>query len=154
VLLYGNTRLLIAEDEAMFRSILVRYCQNWGYTVLAECDNGREAIRRALQHPPDLALLDLEMPEYSGLEVAAAMRQRLPATKILLISAEIGPRELRLARKLGVNGVVDKRNESFTRLGEIIATILRGREYHSRSIIRLLHDEASATEEAPAETVS
>jgi len=55
-------RILVAEDEALIRMDLVEMLQEAGYEVIAQATNGEEAIALALEHQPDLAILDVKMP--------------------------------------------------------------------------------------------
>jgi len=138
MLLYGNTRLLIVEDEEMFRTLLARYCQIWGYSVVATCSNGRDAIIQAVRLKPEMALVDLDIPVYSGLEVASALRKKVPETKIMVITAEAHAANVRLARQIGVDGILDKTSDTFDRIGEVLPEMLAGKRYYSPSVARII----------------
>ena len=68
-------RILAAEDNATNQELLVTLFESRGDTV-AVARNGREAVQRSLEQPFDLILMDVQMPEMSGLEATAAIRQR------------------------------------------------------------------------------
>ena len=138
MLLYGNTRLLVAEDHEMFRSVLARYCETWGYTVAASCADGRTALVEALRLKPDLALLDIDMPHYSGLQVAAAIKQKLPSMKLIMVTSEPHADHIRTARRIGVDGFLDKTTDTFEKIAEAIASCLSGKRYHSPSVALVL----------------
>ena len=138
MLFYGTTRLLIVEDEEMFRTLLARYCQIWGYAVVATCSNGRDAIVQAVRLKPEMALVDLDIPIYSGLEVASALRKKVPETKIMVITAEATPSNVRLARQIGVDGILDKTSDTFDRIGEVLPTMLQGKRYYSPSVAKII----------------
>jgi response regulator NasT len=57
-----SIRILVAEDEALIRMDLVEMLQEAGYDVVAQATNGEEAIALAIEHQPDLAILDVKMP--------------------------------------------------------------------------------------------
>ena len=66
----ANKRILVAEDETLIRLDLVEMLKEAGYEVVAEATNGQEAIDLAKQHKPDLAILDVKMPELDGISAA------------------------------------------------------------------------------------
>jgi AmiR/NasT family two-component response regulator len=78
----GKT-ILIAEDESIIRLGLKRILEDAGHTVYA-AENGVEAVRLAERRTPDLALLDIKMPEMDGLEAARALLDRAPLPIIFL----------------------------------------------------------------------
>jgi CheY-like chemotaxis protein len=67
-------RILIADDELIIRRLLTVILEPGGY-VVATAGDGAEALAKAQADPPDLMILDLMMPETTGLEVLAALRQ-------------------------------------------------------------------------------
>lgn len=80
---------VIAEDEALLRQNLREaLAREWpGLRVLAECENGAEALEAIAEHQPDVAFLDIRMPGLSGIEVAAAVPEISPATRIVFVTA-------------------------------------------------------------------
>lgn len=138
MLLFTNTRIIIAEDEEMFRTILTRYCQIWGFSVVAACDNGRDAILEAARLKPDMMLLDLDMPNYSGLEVAAALRKKFPKIRLVVISGVLQPKCIKQALKLGVDGILDKRRDTFDKIGDVLPKILDGEHYYSPTVVEVI----------------
>ena len=65
-----SVRILVAEDEALIRMDLVEMLQGAGYEVVAQATNGQEAIDLAIEHKPDLAILDVKMPILDGISAA------------------------------------------------------------------------------------
>ncbi len=102
-------RILIADDhEAVRRSLkaLVGHMPNC--EVIAEATNGQEAVDRAQETHPDVALLDLSMPFMNGIEAARQIRDRLPQTKVLIVSQYDLPGMVQEAFAAGVLGYVLK----------------------------------------------
>lgn len=100
--------VLIVDDAEFTRSILREIVTDLGWTVVAEADNGARAVELHAQLRPDLVLLDITMPRMDGNEALAAMLQRDPAAKVVMITA-LGQKEQVLAAiKLGARDFVIK----------------------------------------------
>lgn len=81
--------LLVADDEPIVRTYIRRYVRENGLPVdgLYEAANGREAIDLALEHSPDLILMDIRMPGVNGLEAAEAILKERPGARIVMATA-------------------------------------------------------------------
>jgi two-component system, response regulator PdtaR len=77
-------RILVAEDEAIIRLDLVEMLTEAGYVVVAQATNGAEAISLAQEHKPDLAILDVKMPELDGISAAEKIIEIAP---VLMLTA-------------------------------------------------------------------
>ena len=77
-------RILVAEDEAIIRLDLVEMLTEAGYVVVAQATNGVEAISLAQEHKPDLAILDVKMPELDGISAAEKIIEIEP---VLMLTA-------------------------------------------------------------------
>jgi len=93
-------KILIADDKATSRELLRTVLERQGYSV-TEAADGEEALQKALAEPPDLVLLDLQMPRRSGYEVLVELRKdpRHAEVPIIAITASVmqGDREKALA---------------------------------------------------------
>jgi DNA-binding NarL/FixJ family response regulator len=78
------------------------------WTVCGEARNGSEALQKAHDSAPDLILLDVSMPDISGLEIARRLRLELPKAKILVISQHDPAQLLPLVIEAGADGCLDK----------------------------------------------
>jgi two-component system response regulator DesR len=122
-------RLLLADDEDLLRSALAALLSlEDDLTVVAEAATSTDAVRLALEHRPDIAVLDLEMPPTDGLRAAAEIRAARQDTHIVLVTRHARPAVLRRALAAGVRGFVPKTTPA-TRLAEIIRDIAAGRRY-------------------------
>jgi DNA-binding NarL/FixJ family response regulator len=102
-------RILIVDDNQMVRRGVTRLISFWpAWKVCGEASNGDEALVNAKELRPDLILLDISMPGSNGLEVAARLRQELPAAKIVIMSQHDQKQLLPRALEAGANGCVDK----------------------------------------------
>jgi two-component system, response regulator PdtaR len=84
----ARIRLLIAEDDDNARSILVDLLAALGHEVVSEVANGREAVQRALELEPDVVLLDVHMPDGSGIEAAVEITHARPGIAVVLFSGD------------------------------------------------------------------
>lgn len=102
-------RIIIADDHAILRDGLRRLLATEAdFLVVAEAADGREALARATELSPDVLLLDLAMPQMSGLEVLRELSERAPAVHTVLLTASIPPIAFTAALELGVRGIVLK----------------------------------------------
>lgn len=98
--------LLVADDEPIVRTFVRRYVQKHGLPVsrIYEAANGQEAVDLALEHFPDLILLDIRMPGINGLDAALAIVEKYPEACIVMVTAYD---EFEYARSALRTGVVD-----------------------------------------------
>jgi len=98
-------KILVAEDETIIRLDLVEMLTEAGYEVIAQAENGAVAVELAKQHMPDLAILDVKMPEIDGITAA---EQIISIAPVLMLTA-FSQRELvERARDAGVMAYVVK----------------------------------------------
>lgn len=80
-------RILLADDHTMFRQGLRELIERkTDFTIVAEAANGREALEQIARHQPDIALLDIQMPELDGVAVARAVARSYPDVKIVMLT--------------------------------------------------------------------
>ncbi|MGI5819448.1 MAG: response regulator [Armatimonadota bacterium] len=80
-------RILIADDHPVVREGLVALINHRSdMTVVAEASNGREAVAAFLDHHPDVTLMDLRMPEMDGADAIAAIRERAPSARVIVLT--------------------------------------------------------------------
>ncbi|HEX2144877.1 MAG TPA: response regulator transcription factor [Glycomyces sp.] len=122
-------RLLVADDETLVREALaVLLGLEDDLTVIAQADNGFDAVTLAESRLPDIAVLDLEMPPRDGLWAAERIREGNPGVKVMLVTRHARPGVLRRALAAGVSGFVPKTTPA-ERLAQIIRDIGEGRRY-------------------------
>ena len=102
-------RVLIAEDQAMVRGALAALLAlEHDIEVVAEVPSGDLVVPAALEHRPDVALLDIEMPGMDGLTASAALREALPSCRTLILTTFGRPGYLRRAMDHGAYGFLVK----------------------------------------------
>jgi response regulator NasT len=84
----SRIRVLVAEDDDNARSLLIDLLGTLGHTVVAEVSTGRDAFERAKDVVPDVVLLDVHMPDGSGIEAAERITQSLPGVAVVLFSGD------------------------------------------------------------------
>jgi two-component system response regulator DesR len=105
----GTIRLLLADDQALVRGALSALLGlEPDLEVVAEVGAGNEVVPAALEHRPDVAVLDVEMPRMDGIAATAALREALPATRVLVVTTFGQPGYLRRAMQAGASGFVVK----------------------------------------------
>jgi len=102
-------RVLIAEDQGMVRGALAALLDiERDIEVVGAAGNGREALQLAMSLRPDVILTDIEMPEMTGLELAAAVKAAATGTRIVILTTFARPGYLRRALEAGASGYMLK----------------------------------------------
>jgi CheY-like chemotaxis protein len=78
-------RILVVEDEALLRGLVVRSLESVGHQVVT-ASHGKEALELALAEPPDLLITDVILPGLDGEQLTARLRERQPRLRVLLMS--------------------------------------------------------------------
>src|SRR5690348_8447092 len=100
-------RILIADDHQLIRrGLIAALADRPDWTVVGEAANGREAVELVRQLHPDIAILDLTMPELNGLDAARQMRTLSPPPRILIVTAHQSEQLLREVLEAGAMGYV------------------------------------------------
>jgi DNA-binding NarL/FixJ family response regulator len=122
-------RILVADDSHIMRRSLRRLLESQDHwQVCAEASNGREAVERVQRDPPDVLLLDFEMPEMNGLEAAREITRRSPGLPILMVSVHMSDQLAHEARKIGVRGACAKSDIGC--VVEAVETLLKNGTYY------------------------
>jgi two-component system, NarL family, response regulator DesR len=104
-----NIRIVIAEDQRMVLGALAALLAiEPDLRVVGQALDGREALELTLKHRPDVLLADIEMPEMTGLEVAAELKQRKAPTRVIILTTFARPGYLRRALQVGAAGYLLK----------------------------------------------
>lgn len=141
-----TARLVIADDHELARAGLrAMLTGQRGLEVVGEADNGREALMLCRRLQPDLALVDVRMPEQDGLATCHAIKQECPSTSVILVTIHENPEYLLEAIKVGAAGYVLK-DISQRELITAIHGVLRGESILNKElVIHLLRRLASET---------
>jgi len=101
-------QILIADDHALFRESLRSLLEARDMKIVAEAENGRQAVELAWEHKPDVVLMDLMMPEMDGLEATKHLSAELPEIKVVILTASDDDSNLFEAIKAGAKGYLLK----------------------------------------------
>ncbi len=119
-------RIVIAEDQALLLGALAALLKLEGdIDVVGQARNGEEALALCRQLAPDIVLTDIEMPRMTGLELAAALRDACPATRVAIVTTFARAGYLRRAMAAGVRGYLLKDAPAET-LAQAIRTVHGG----------------------------
>ncbi|MBC3811613.1 MULTISPECIES: response regulator [Undibacterium] len=107
-MLNKNISILLIDDNDITREVLRVVLRNEGYTVAGEATDGGTGLDMALKLRPDVIMLDVVMPKVSGLDVLPKLKDMLPDTRILLVTASHDKDILSEAVKSGIHGIILK----------------------------------------------
>jgi two-component system chemotaxis response regulator CheY len=103
-----SKRILVADDAVIIREIIKDRAREAGFEVVGEATNGKEAFEKYRDLSPDVATLDLVMPEYDGLYGLREIMQAKPSAKVVVVSALDQKDVLKQAFKLGAADFIVK----------------------------------------------
>jgi DNA-binding NarL/FixJ family response regulator len=121
-------RVLLADDHRVVRQALRMLLEREGLEVVGEASNGHEAVRIARELTPDVAVLDLVMPQLNGLDSAHEIRTASPKTRLILLTTQSGERHVLQALKLGFKGCLFKSHQAED-LVKAVRQVARGGTY-------------------------
>lgn len=122
-------RVMLAEDHAAVREALAVLVNSQpDMEVVAQAGNGDEAVERAREARPDVAVLDISMPAMSGLEVTTVLRDAIPTTRILMLTRHGEYHHVQELLRAGANGYVLKQSPS-DELLKAIRIVAGGKSY-------------------------
>jgi DNA-binding NarL/FixJ family response regulator len=101
-------RVVIADDHPFYRQGLARLLSQSGVEVVGEAANGPDAIELVERTAPDVAVVDLNMPGMSGVEVTRRLNERMPASRVLVVSVSAQEEDVTEAILAGASGYVLK----------------------------------------------
>ena len=108
-------RVLSVDDHPLLREGIAALIGNQtDMELVAEACNGREAVEQFRKHRPDITLMDLQMPEMSGIDAISAIRGEFPEARIIILTTHAGDVQVSRALKAGARGYLLKgslRNE-------------------------------------------
>ncbi|PSN12413.1 DNA-binding response regulator [filamentous cyanobacterium CCT1] len=124
-----SIRILVADDHPIVRQGLVAILNDQpDMTVVAEVDNGQRATEQFRLHRPDVAILDLQMPEVSGVEAIAAIRAEFPEAAIIMFSIYETDEDIYQGLRAGAKAYLLK-DTPCQEILEVIRAVSAGKRY-------------------------
>jgi DNA-binding NarL/FixJ family response regulator len=130
-------RILLVDDHPITRGALAALLGQHGFSVVGEAADGAEAIELARQHRPELVLLDLSMPGMDGLEALPRLREAVPETEVVVLTASGTEENLLAAIRGGAAGYLLK-SEPPERIAEFLRGVGHGQAALSGEVARRL----------------
>jgi DNA-binding NarL/FixJ family response regulator len=125
-----NITILLADDFPEIRQGIRNLLEaHKGWTVVAEAEDGKEALEKALDVAPDVAVIDIAMPKMNGLELARELHRRLPDTEILMVTQYDTRNVVEASLRAGARGYVLKSS-----VGAELVTAVEAASQHKRFI--------------------
>ncbi len=149
----GNSpiRILAVDDHPLVRQGIAGLLGvQPDMTLVAEASTGREAIQQFRTHHPDITLMDLQMPEMSGLDALIAIRNEFPEAKVIVLTTYVGDVQIRRALKAGAQAYLLK-NTLHKELLETIRAVNAGKKALSPEVSYEVAEHATDDALTPAE---
>ncbi|MEY4640386.1 MAG: hypothetical protein RLZZ227_380 [Pseudomonadota bacterium] len=145
--------VLLADDHLMFRQGIKTLLENNGFKVIAEAEDGHEAISLARKLNPSIAVIDFGMPLLNGIDTAHEIHKQSPRTQVVMLTMHDDEAFALEALKSGIRGYVLKRQASVDLLNAIME-VLRGALYISPKISQTVVRSLTTKEEQPEELLT
>ena len=144
-------RVLVVDDHSLFRDGIVSLLEAAGFVVVGQAGDGRSAIEKALSLRPELVLLDIHMPELSGLEALKQIKARLPETRVVMLTVSEDEATLVDAIRSGADGFLLK-HLSGPEFIDMLEGLKRGEAAITRKTAAFLMKRMSQPDAARAES--
>jgi len=136
-----RVRILLADDHTLVRQGLRKVLEDRPeWEVVAEASDGREAVRLAEQHHPDVAILDVAMPLLNGIEATRQITRRVPATRVLILSMHADEAYVTQILQAGATGYLLKESADID-LMQAVSAVSAGKSFFSPAIARVMLDD-------------
>jgi len=131
-------RILVADDHAVVRAGLRAMLESRpGWQVCAEAENGRDAVEKAGELKPDVAVLDISMPVLNGIEATRQIRRHSPETEVLILTMHDSDQMVQQVLEAGARGYVLK-DDADRVLLEAVQAVQRHHEFFSTRVAQSL----------------
>ena len=141
-------RILLADDHAVVRQGFKALLERAGFEVVGEAEDGQQAISMADEFHPDVAVLDIAMPQLNGIDAARGIAKTSPRTKTILLTQYTQGRNVLEGLRAGVRGVVVK-SRAFDELLRAIQTVCAGDTYLSPEVSSFVVESYVSNREEP-----
>jgi DNA-binding NarL/FixJ family response regulator len=138
----GALRILVADDhDLMRRGIKTIVDGHKGWEICGEALTGSQAVAKALEMTPDIAILDISMPELNGIEAAKRILKASPKTEILVLSVHYSDQLVREVMEAGIHGYVVK-SDSDRDLARALESLAVHKPFYTTRVSEVFTDTA------------
>jgi len=131
-------RILIADDHGLVRRGAREVLNSrHGWRVVGEAANGREALQKAIDLKPDVAVIDLGMPDLDGIEVTRQVRKAVPEIKVLVLTMHDSDQMVRRALEAGAHGYLLK-SDLTDSLPKAVKAISEGKRFFTPEVSEIV----------------
>ena len=146
-------RILVADDHLIVRQGLRALLERSGMEVVAEAGDGHEAVRLADKHKPDVAVLDLVMPNLNGLDAGRQILPQSDLTRVVLLTMQTEDHQVAAALRAGIKAYLLK-TQAAEDLVEAIKEVMRGHVFLSSAVSRVVVDGYLSGTQAPLDPLA
>jgi DNA-binding NarL/FixJ family response regulator len=133
-------RILIADDHGLVRrGARAVLSSRRGWRVVGEAANGREAVQKAVELKPDVAVVDISMPELSGIEAVCQIREAVPDTKVLVLTMHESDQMVQRALDAGAHGYILK-SDLTDSLPKAVKAVAEGKRFLTPKVSEIVLD--------------
>lgn len=134
-------RIVLADDHQLMRAGLRSLlAKERDLEIVAEASDGCQAVELVTQHAPDLAIMDIGMPNLNGIEATRQIRASVPRTKVIALSMHASAQFVGRMLEAGASGYVLK-DSAYEELLQAVRTVFAGQVYLSRGITGVVVDD-------------
>jgi DNA-binding NarL/FixJ family response regulator len=134
-------RVVLGDDHTIVRQGIRKILEERNeWEVVAEAGDGREAVKKVLEHEPDVAILDIGMPLLNGIEATRQIVKRAPAVRVLILSMHSDEAYITQALQAGAKGYLLK-DSADTDLIRGVTDVAAGRSFFSPAVAKVMLDD-------------
>jgi DNA-binding NarL/FixJ family response regulator len=138
----SNISIVVADDHPILLNGLIEELRKFNYRVLSGADNGVKALDKIIDLKPDIAILDVEMPYLTGIEVIEKCRERDLPTKFIILTSHKEKGLILQTQELKIMGYLLK-DEPFSEVHRCIQSVIKGESYFSKTFTDIVSNEIS-----------
>ncbi|MDY0102294.1 MAG: response regulator transcription factor [Lentimicrobium sp.] len=136
------TCIILVDDHAMYRIGLRTTIAAMGehLTIIGECDSGNQFALLLQQNKiPDLVILDIHLPDESGIAIARRLKNEYPQIKIIMLSSEVSAETVSELLEIEAEGYLSKMAQ-MSDIENAIRTVISGSHYYGQSVAKIMYD--------------
>lgn len=137
--LTNKTKIIVADDHPLLLKGMIEELTEKGYHIIGKAKTGLEALSLIIDKQPTIAILDVEMPFLSGIEVIQKAKESYSNTKFILLTSHKEQGIILQAEQLQIQGYLLK-DEPFEELNFCLKEVLNGRTYFSKTFGKVLNE--------------